>query len=346
MKGLRIIASGPGNTIQDAGRSGFLRFGLTPAGPMDWLRFKEANALAGNPEGSAVIEIGLGGLTISIEGAARRIGLAADGFLVACNGKAAPTTASMLLAPDQPLTIRAGVHASFATLAIGGCLALDPVLGSLASHLRSGIGPLQGQALATGMTLPLGDVGTDVGAAFQLPEFSVDTTPVRFIPGPQDDYFTAASVEALTNKSFQLTAQSDRMGYRFEGPKLQHSKGADIVSDGIVFGAMQVPGDGQLIILMADRQPTGGYPKIGTVIRADLPRLAQMRAGNNLRFQAVTVAEAVAALRQRIDQSDQRLLQRQWIRSGPDLDALMSGNFASGVQSALESDKQSIPQEF
>jgi 5-oxoprolinase (ATP-hydrolysing) subunit C len=338
MSVLRVIASGPGNTLQDRGRFGHLRFGVTPAGPMDWVRFAEANRLAGNPDGSAAIEIGLGGMTIGIEGAARRIGVSADGFLVERDGKAMPASASFLLETDQTLSVRAGRQGSFAMVAIAGGFDLPPVLGSLSTHLRSGIGPLQGQGLGSGMVLPLNSMPPDHATPLRLLAAPDDPSPLRFVPGPQEDYFNQESLDALCREHFRLSPQSDRMGYRLVGPRLNHAKGADIVSDGIVLGAMQVPGDGQMIILMADRQPTGGYPKIGTVIRADLPRLAQMRPGNAMQFQRVTIAEAVDALHQRRKALEQRLAEARPLVPGPDLEALMSGNHASGMQSALDAD--------
>ncbi len=154
--------------------------------------------------------------------------------------------------------------------------------------------------------------------------------PIRVIPGPQDDHFTEDALATFLSADFTLSPQSDRMGYRLTGPRLTHRAGHDIVSDGIAFGSVQVPGDGQPIVLMADRQPTGGYPKIATVIRADLPRLAQTRPGATLRFQAVTVAEAVAALAKATLTPEAIRAGMVPLRTGPDLTRLASGDFATG----------------
>jgi 5-oxoprolinase (ATP-hydrolysing) subunit C len=199
--------------------------------------------------------------------------------------------------------IRPGNSHVWAYLSPAGGFAVDPVMGSHATHLRSAIGPLGARMLAAGQALPL----RPQGRLADQPERLAHGGPrpvggiLRFVPGPQADAFTDAAMARFCRAPYTLSPHSDRMGYRLEGEKLAHAHGHDIVSDGIAFGAIQVPGDGLPIVLMADRQPTGGYPKIGTVIRADLPRLAQCRAGDTVRFRAVSTDEAVLALRHCLD---------------------------------------------
>ena len=297
MTALRILQAGPLCTLQDAGRNGWLRYGVTPAGPMDWIAHATANLMAGNPAGGAAIEIGPGGIAVTAEGGPLRIGLSARGFAVRLGPNLLPTRLALTLHPGASLRVQPGPEGVWAYLTLAGGLAVAPVMGSLATHLRSGIGPLGGGALSAGQVLAAAAPAPDAPdlALIQLPPPATDR--FRYVPGPQADHFTEAATTAFTATTWRVSPQSDRMGYRLTGPALTHARGHDIVSDGIAFGAIQVPGDGQPIVLMADRQPTGGYPKIGCVIRADLPRLAQTRAGQAVRFVPVSVEEAVAALR-------------------------------------------------
>lgn len=303
MSVLAVRRAGPLCTVQDAGRHGFLRFGVTPAGPMDWIAHAEANLLAGNPPGAAAVEIGPGGLAVAAEGGAVRLALSARGFRVRRDGSALPTRIVLTLRAGEVLDIAPGHAGNWAYLALPGGITVAPVMGSRATHLRSGLGPLGGRGLAAGDRL-------DAPAADDTPDRALFDPPppgggpVRVIPGPQDDHFTPEALQMLAAATWTVAPRSDRMAYRLSGPRLDHAKGHDIVSDGIAMGAIQVPGDGQPLVLMADRQPTGGYPKIATVIRADLPRLAQTRPGETLRLMPVTVEAAVEALRQAVPQAE------------------------------------------
>lgn len=299
MTAMRVLHAGPVCTIQDAGRKGFLRFGVTPAGPMDWIAHATANLLAGNPPGAAAIEIGPGGMTVTAEGAALRLGLSAQGFHVRRDGSDLPTRVAQTLRPGAVLSIEPGPTHLWAYLSISGEMAEVPVMGSLATHLRSGLGPFGGRALRDGDRVavqPARTAADDEERAI-FDRAPPETGPIRFVPGPQDDLFAPGAMVTLASETYLVAPRSDRMAYRLSGPPLTHALGHDIVSDGVAFGSIQVPGDGLPLVLMADRQPTGGYPKIGTVICADLPRLAQMRVGQPLRFAPVSLDEAVTALR-------------------------------------------------
>lgn len=291
MTALQVLRAGPLCTLQDAGRHGYLRFGVTPAGPMDWAGHAVANLLAGNPAGAGAVEVGPGGIAVTAAVAAVRLGLWARGFRVRRDGTPVASRAVLWLEPGARLDIEPGSAGSWAYVAVAGGFALAPVLGSLSTHLRSGIGPCG--ALAAGQALPVHPQGPPREDWGLFGPGSTGTGPIRYVPGPQDDRFAP---DALSG-GFTLSPRSDRMAYRLAGAPVVAKGGHDIVSDGIAMGAIQVPGDGMPFVLMADRQPTGGYAKVGTVIRADLPRLSQMRAGDALRFAPVTVAEAVAALR-------------------------------------------------
>lgn len=294
---LRILRAGPACTMQDAGRTGYLRFGITPAGPMDWIAHQTANLLAGNPPDMAALEIGPGGLSVTAEDRPLWLGVCARGFRMRRDGSDLPTRMALMLRPGARLDIEPAHAHLWAYLAVAGGLDASPVMGSLATHLRSGLGPFGGKALVAGTGLAVLDAATEDEEHAIIDHIPPDSGPIRVVPGPQDDLFMPGAMETLCGAIYEVAARSDRMAYRLAGPALSHARGHDIVSDGVALGAIQVPGDGMPLVLMADRQPTGGYPKIATVIRADLPRLAQTRPGQKVRFAAVSLDEAVAALR-------------------------------------------------
>lgn len=289
---LHLTRAGPACTVQDAGRHGYLRFGITPAGPMDWIAHATANWLAGNSPGAAAVEIGPGGLSAAATEPVR-VALSARGFRILRNGNALPTRVAITLQAGDRLDVLPGPEHLWAYLALPGGIACAPVMGSRATHLRSGLGPMG--ALAAGDTL-------HAAAASTAPDLCLidpappPTGPIRYIPGPQADRFSPETHALFAAATWTVAPKSDRMAYRLSGPAIPAIGGHDIVSDGIALGAIQIPGDGQPFVLMADRQPTGGYPKIGTVIRADLPRLAQTRPGQPFRLSPAPVAEAVSAL--------------------------------------------------
>ncbi len=265
MTALRILTAGPGVTLQDGGRHGYLRFGVTAAGPMDRLAFATANAAAGAKRNATAIEVSLGGLELAAD-AAVSLAVAGGAFRIELAGRPLPSAAVATLEPGQKLAIRPGIS---------------------------------GRALAAGDVLPFAEPRTIEPklATLDAHWLARAGTTIRVVLGPQDDYFTKAAIAAFLAGPWTLSARSDRMAYLLEGERLAHAKGFNIVSDGIAFGAIQVPGDGQPVVLMADRQPTGGYPKIANVIGADLGKIAQLRPGTQISFAAVTIEEAVAARR-------------------------------------------------
>jgi biotin-dependent carboxylase-like uncharacterized protein len=198
------------------------------------------------------------------------------------------------------LKIGALVGSAVAYLAVEGGFAIAPVLGSQSTLIRAAIGGFDGRALRAGDALPLKQSNAVEREELMLPP--LDLTPprrVRVVLGPQDDYFTPAGLRALLESTYIVSQASDRMGMRLEGPPLEHSaKGYNIVSDGIAHGSIQVPGNGLPIILLADRQTTGGYPKIAAVISADIPAVGRMMPGAKIAFEVVDIEVAEAAARQ------------------------------------------------
>ena len=297
---LRILSAGPGVTVQDAGREGFLRYGVTAAGPMDRLAHATANRAVGNAVEAAALEVSLGGLEVAVEGAPVTVAIAGGAFTPSSAGLKLPSSARLDLAPGASLSIRAGVSGAWCYLAIAGRLDLPPFLGSLSTHTRSALGGYEGRTLAAGDAIPIAEPRASHATPARLltPWLDPDDRPIRVILGPQDDYFPADQIEAFRAGPWTVSPRSDRMAYRLDGPRLKHARGFNIISDGIAMGAIQVPGDGQPLALMADRQSTGGYPKIATIIGPDVRRLAQRRPNEPFQFATVSVDEAVAARRE------------------------------------------------
>ena len=294
MTELVVTAAGPLTALQDAGRFGWQRYGVGPSGAMDRLSLALANVLAGNAPGTAAIELALAGARLAVEGGVVRVALAGATAALKIDGQPAPPLTSVTVQPGQTIEIGAAAAGIYSYLAVSGGFALPPALGSLSLHHRTAIGGIDGRPLRAGDRLPLAG-GEPSGPDLMLSAApNLEQGPIRVVLGPQDDYFTAAGLETLLSNPYTISEQSDRMGMRLAGPQVEHgSKGYNIVSDGIPSGAIQVPGNGLPLILLADRQTTGGYPKIATVISWDLPRLAQCRPGTALRFQRVERAEAV-----------------------------------------------------
>jgi 5-oxoprolinase (ATP-hydrolysing) subunit C len=334
---LEILRSGLGNTIQDCGRHGWLRFGVTPAGPMDWTMHWLASKMAGcPPSAAAAIEVTIGGIEIGVEGGPVSIAVAAPGFLVSLNRALASSLGRLTLSPGDRLTVRAGASGSWGYLLPSARIRLPKVMGSLATHTRSGLGGLEGRMLREGDKIQLADLRTQPDGSIARLPIAETSNLIRIVLGPQSDYFSERGLATLFGETFVLTTQMDRMAYWLDGPRIEHAKGFNIVSDGIAQGSIQVPGNGLPLILMADRQSTGGYPKIATVVRADLPRLAQLRTGARLTFTPVTVEEAGFAL-----QEARRLLgtlageivtSSRFISS----ETLLASNLVDGVVSGLD----------
>ena len=333
MTALVVEAAGPGITLQDGGRHGYLRYGITAAGPMDPLMHATANRAAGNPRDATAIEISTGGVTLTAEGNAFGIALVAPGFRITLDGAALPDAVALVLEPGRTLVVRAGETGSWGYLAVRGRIAVAPVLGSTATHTRSGLGGLDGRGLAAGDRLPVDEARPGDAAAHRLvaPWLDRDPRVIRVVLGPQDDYFAPDQIAAFLAGPWTVSPRGDRMACFLDGTPLTHARGHDIVSDGVAIGAIQVPGNGLPIVLMADRQSTGGYPKIATVIGPDLGRLAQARGGARIAFRHVTVAEAVAARRAERDVLCEPVAREPVVRGDFTSDFLLGVNLVGGV---------------
>ena len=318
---VRVLSAGPGTTLQDAGRHGYLRFGVTAAGPMDCLAHATANLAVGNPAGATALEISPGGLEVTAESASLRVAVAGGAFEVNLDGRPLPSAVVLDLDEGAVLKIGAGRSGSWCYLAVAGRFVVPKVLGSHATHTRTGFGGVNGRAAVAGDRLRIEQSGSwkPSPGAMVTPWLDQPANTVRVVLGPQHDYFADDQIAAFLAGPWSVSAKRDRMAYFLDGPRLTHARGYNIVSDGIAMGAIQVPGDGRPIVLMADRQSTGGYPKIATVIGPDLGRLAQARPGTAFRFDAVSIGEAVAARRE----------EAAWLSHGIVIEPLVRTHFSS-----------------
>jgi len=295
---LLIHDAGPQTTVQDLGRRGSLRVGIPPSGPMDREAFLLANRLVGNADDAAGLECTLIGPRIEFADE-RWVAVTGADMPVMLNGAEMPRWAGVEVEAGDVLRLGAARSGVRGYLAVSGGIDTPPALGSRATYLRGRLGGFEGRALRKGDCLPLGPASGGAPAEVheeRIPDYTIEPT-VRVVLGPQDDRFTRRGIAALFDAPYEMTPQSDRMGARLRGARIEHTRGHDIISDGVALGGIQVVGDGQPIVLLADRQSTGGYTKIGTVCSFDIGRAAQVKPGQRLRFRRVSVAEAHEFLR-------------------------------------------------
>lgn len=299
--------------VQDAGRRGWRRFGIPASGPMDAFAFRAANRLAGNPMDCATIEIGLGDISfqalhdcaVSVTGCGYSLSVYAWDF---------PLWTSFLVRAGWTIRLNKGDSGMWAYLAVHGGVQTQPMLDSRSTNLRGHFGGFDGRALQAGdilRTSPLRSTHEFLPAmlAEDMRPLYSDLPTIHFIPGPQAKNFTEESIATFTSQEYSVSTTSDRMGYRLEGPTLTLRDPKELVSEGMTMGSIQVPASGQPIVMMADGPTTGGYSKIGAVISADLPLLAQCVPNRSrIRFQTITVAKAHKKYRELIQGMDQGMI--------------------------------------
>jgi biotin-dependent carboxylase-like uncharacterized protein len=290
MSKLVISAIGPASSVQDGGRHGAQRYGLTPSGAMDRLALAVANTLVGSAPFAAAVEIGPFGAAFAAREGAVRVALAGAQRDAEISGRAVAFDTSMTLADGEILTLGFARGGAFSYLAIEGGISGEPVFDSLAVNARAGLGSPYPRPLQAGDELQTKAASGAAERRIDLPPMT--DGPVRVVMGPQDDEFDEQATKLFLDSEWKISAISDRMGYRLEGPIIKHLHGHNIVSDGTVDGSIQVPGNGAPIVLMPDRGTSGGYPKIATVITVDLGRFAQTPAGRGFRFKPVSMSEA------------------------------------------------------
>ena len=340
--GLKVLAPGLHTTVQDLGRPGYQAIGVPVSGALDGVSLRLANALVGNAPGTPALEVLLSGPTFEVAADTVRMALSGTGASLAIGAEKARVEAreSVTVPRGEIVEIVVGRQSASCYLAVEGGIAVPMVLGSASTYVRAAFGGLDGRALQSGDVVPLAVARASKRAELRLsaPMRETGDQPIRVVLGPQQEYFTAEAVAILLDAEFRISPSADRMGMRLDGSLLELHRGWDIVSDAIVTGAIQVPGSGQPILLLADHQTTGGYPKIATVISADLPVVGRRRPADALRFVAVTV-EAAAELCRAAERDLAELvasLESVTQRPGIDLGSLYDGNLISGVVSGLD----------
>jgi biotin-dependent carboxylase-like uncharacterized protein len=294
----RAVAPTPFVTIQDAGRRGWRRFGLSGAGAMDRMSLAIANALVGNRATEAALEFAYAGGEWTVEASSCRIAIAGGAFAATVDGVTLPPFASAVLGRGQQLRIGSAAQRVWGYLAVAGGFDIPLAFGSRATHVRTGIGGLDGRAIQAGDAVRLRADRAPNEAERRIIAPPDDEGPFRLILGPQQEgFFDEHSLSRFLNGEYRVSWQQDRMAYRLDGPELRHLGGYNIISEGVVPGCIQVPGTGLPIILMRDAGTVGGYPKVGTIIEADLGRLAQKRPGSVVHFTTISLPDAHAARR-------------------------------------------------
>ena len=294
---LKVLSPGLHTTFQDLGRHGYQAFGVPVSGALDVASHRLANRIVGNSDSAPTLEILFQGPVLEVVADSVRIGIAGGNAEIELSGdrpRGLGGWRSVLLRRHQTFRINRLGESACCYLAVESGFLVEPCLGSASTYVRGGFGGLGGRALRAGDLLPLAREQASDRAELGLPDPPQPgrELPIQIVLGPQQDHFTDAALERLVNAEFLVSKHSDRMGMRLDGPALVHREGYNIVSDGIATGAIQVPGSGQPILLLADHQTTGGYPKIATVISADIPVVGRRKPGDPLRFTAVDVAEA------------------------------------------------------
>ena len=298
-KGFTVLNPGVLTTVQDFGRIGYQQFGVSVSGAMDPRAMRFANLLVGNPENEAVLECTMLGPQLQFDETT---------IIAVTGGNLGPTLDGQPLKTYCAYKVNAGQTLRFAGLrsgcrdyiAFAGGLDIPEVMGSRSTYMKAKIGGFKGRKLEKGDAIGFRDPKTEL---FNLdkrsltPEFVPrDVYTLHVIMGPQDDMFTEEGIKTFLSETYTVTPEFDRMGCRLDGPVIAHVNGGDIISDGIAFGAVQVPSAGKPIIMLADRQTTGGYTKIANVMTADFRILAQLKAGDKVRFEKISVAAAQEAL--------------------------------------------------
>ncbi|MCG1021160.1 biotin-dependent carboxyltransferase family protein [Sutcliffiella horikoshii] len=297
----QVMKPGLLTTFQDLGRTGLQEFGVVVSGAMDEYALQIGNLLVGNDKGEAALEVTIVGPELkALEDMV--VAICGANLSPKVNGKQAPMWKSFKVKKGELLEFGKPIEGARSYICVAGGFDVPVVMGSKSTFLKAKIGGLNGRGLEKDDILHgEGHVGVRTGRSIhpdKIPTYKKEME-IRVCLGPHLDAFPESSVETFLSSTYEVTPQSDRMGYRIKGPKIEHKTSADIISEAIPLGGIQVPADGNPILLMADRQTTGGYTRIATVISYDIPLLAQAQPGTKIRFRDVTVEEAQALFQKR-----------------------------------------------
>lgn len=308
MKGIKIISPGFYTTIQDLGRTGYQKFGMSQSGAMDWFSLELANILVGNKRGEACLEVTFIGPEIAFE---------IDSQIAISGADISPKLNDKPITLNKSFSVSAGDTLRFGTLKCGcrayisfaGGLQVSTVMGSKSTYAKAALGGNKGRALKEGNEIPLIEVNAENNEGFSFegipPLLNRNWYEIHIVPGPEVDHFSWKGLETFLNSTFQISAESDRMGYRLTGAQIEKSKTVEMLSSGIANGTIQVPANGQPIVLLSERQTTGGYPRIANVITADLPLLGQLKPDDSIKFVEVNNENAVERLQEKMNLLDE-----------------------------------------
>ena len=292
---IKIITPGLMTSVQDCGRYGYQASGFSVSGALDMRSYKLANILAGNIENLAVLEMTMLGITAEFT-QNTVFAITGGDFTPTINGESINMYQTVYASAGDVLKMGAAKTGSRAYIAFLGGVDVPLVMGSRSTNMKCKIGGFEGRALRAGDVIETGDnFPIDYRKKVKKikpDDFSSSEAEIRVILGPQDDYFTEKGIDTFLSSPYTLTKDCDRMGFKLDGEKIENINGVDIVSDGIALGSVQGPSSGKPIIMLADRQTTGGYAKIATVVSVDIPRLVQLKSGSTVHFKEVTAKEA------------------------------------------------------
>lgn len=338
---LSVIAPGFHATVQDLGRFGLQALGVPVAGALDPVALRLLNGLVGNAPATAALEFLHQGPTLEVMTDSIRIAAAGSDIEVLGEPiRRIPAWQSVRLVRGKRFRLSAPRDSACGYLAVEGGFALPIVLGSQSTYTRARIGGFDGRALEANDRLPLAQAAVEPRDEVRLskPPDWRRRASIRVVLGPQDDYFSEAAIGAFLSETFTVSKDADRMGLRLDGPRLPLVRGYNIVSDGVVTGAIQVPGSGHPIVMLADHQTTGGYPKIATVISTDLPAVGRLRPGDSVRFCDVSTSEAETARRALESDIEKLIGSMSPATEGGNLNeaALYADNLVSGIVHATD----------
>lgn len=298
---LKVLHPGLLTSVQDSGRYGYQQFGVPVAGVMDSFAHRIANILVENEENEAVLEATLLGPKIEFLSEAV-IAITGGNLSPEINQQSIEMWRCIYVKPGDVLSFSGAKTGCRSYIAFAGGIDVPIVMGSKSTYAKAKIGGYEGRLLKAEDILNIGNTKQPLSSLKRslpkqyIPEYR-NHFEVQVVLGPQEDHFTPKGIETFLSNPYTVTNECDRMGFRLDGEEIEHIQGGDIISDGIAFGAIQVPGHGKPIIMMADRQTTGGYTKIGNVIWEDLSKIAQAKPGDIIRFKKVTIEEAHERLR-------------------------------------------------
>lgn len=292
---IRIISPGVLTTIQDYGRTGYGEIGISPSGAVDARAMEAANILVGNEMGGAVLECTLFGPTILFT-RNNVIAITGADMKPKVEDREIPMNAAVSVNAGENLVLGLAAKGCRSYIAFAGGLEVEECFGSKSTNLKCAFGGFKGRPLRTDdeiiFTKPADSLLVIEKRIYQQPDIDGMPRTVRVVLGPQEDYFTREGISTFLTDSYKLTNDSNRMACKLTGPIINSIQTTDIISDGISLGSIQVSSNGQPMVMLSDRQTTGGYAKIGTVISSDIPLIAQCKPGDEIRFQSVTLSEA------------------------------------------------------